>query len=165
MTGFCAFFSTWNSGHFLQILVVRTWRKRKKSHWTKIQKSHWRGLPEITDFCPLSWSNAVQSYWAWKAGNFTQNLSANPKPHPSKPHPCNRPQAKTEVALQFSESCAAEVALQHSLFSSADIIFTKSCAATNENCIATLRKLHCKKVALSCRFPADSKLLRLGTHV
>ena len=35
------------------------------------------------------------------------SLSASPKPHPSKPHPCNMPQAKTEVALQFSESCAA----------------------------------------------------------
>ena len=39
-------------------------------------------------------------------------------------------------ALQFSESCAAETALQHSLFCSADVVFTRSCAATNE-------KLHC----------------------
>ena len=62
--------------------------------------------------------------------------SASPKPHPSKPHPCNMPQAKTEVALQFLECCAAETALQHSLFCSADVICTKSCAATNE-------KLHC----------------------
>ena len=46
------------------------------------------------------------------------------------------PQAKTEVALQFSECCAAETALQHSLFCSADVICTKSCAAANE-------KLHC----------------------
>ena len=48
------------------------------------------------------------------------------------PHPCNLPRATTEVALQFSESCAAEGALQHSLSCSADLIFTKSCAATNE---------------------------------
>ena len=34
--------------------------------------------------------------------------SASLKPHPSKPHPCNMPQAKTEVALQFLECCAAE---------------------------------------------------------
>ena len=39
------------------------------------------------------------------------------------------PQAKTEVALQFSECCAAEVALQHWLSCSADVILTKSCAA------------------------------------
>ena len=59
--------------------------------------------------------------------------SVGPKPHPSKPHPCNRPQAKTEVALQFLGICAAEVALQHPLFCSAEVIVTKSCAATWEN--------------------------------
>ena len=92
--------------------------------------------------------------------------SGSPKPHPSKPHPCNMPQAKTEVALQLSESCAAEVALQHSLFCSAEVIFAKSCAATSE-------KLHCDigkaafagKWRLSCRFPAGFKLPSLGTHV
>ena len=55
----------------------------------------------------------------------------------------NMPQAKTEVALQFSECCAAEVALQHSLFCSTEVIWTKSCAAADE-------KLHCniEKAAL-----------------
>ena len=43
-------------------------------------------------------------------------------PNPSKPHPCKMPLAKPEVALQFSESCAADFALQHSLFCSADVI-------------------------------------------
>ena len=86
--------------------------------------------------------------------------SASPKPDPSKPHPCNMPQAKTEVALQFSECCAAETALQHSLFCSAEVIWTKSCAAANE-------KLHCniEKAALqesgaflplSCGFQAPT---------
>ena len=53
------------------------------------------------------------------------------------------PQAKTEVALQFSECCAAEVALQHSLFYSVEVISTKNCTAANE-------KLHCnfKEAAL-----------------
>ena len=87
-------------------------------------------------------------------------MSASPKPHPSKPHPCNMPQAKTEVALQFSECCAAETALQHRLFCSAEVIWTRSCAAANE-------KLHCKigKAALqesgaflplSCGFQAPT---------
>ena len=67
---------------------------------------------------------------------FPPSFSASPKPHPSKPHPCNMPQAKTEVALQFSECCTAEVALQHSVFCSADVILTKSCAAASD-------KLHC----------------------
>ena len=80
-----------------------------------------------------------------RAGKQTINkkTSASPKPHPSKPRPCNMPQAKTEVALQFSECCAAETALQHWLFCSAAVIWTKSCAAANE-------KLHCniEKAAL-----------------
>ena len=50
---------------------------------------------------------------------------------------------KAEVALQFSESCAAETALQYRLFCSADVVCAKSCALTNE-------KLHCniEKTAL-----------------
>ena len=70
------------------------------------------------------------------------------------------PQAKTEVALQFSECCAAETALQHWLFCSAEVIWTKSCVAANE-------KLHCniEKAALqesgaflplSCGFQAPT---------
>ena len=86
--------------------------------------------------------------------------SASPKPDPSKPHPCNMPQAKTKVALQFAECCAAGTALQHCLFCSAEAIWTKSCAAANE-------KLHCniEKAALqesgaflplSCGFQAPT---------
>ena len=41
--------------------------------------------------------------------------SASPKPHPSKPHPCNMPPAKTDVALQFSESCTATLKTLNSL--------------------------------------------------
>ena len=80
--------------------------------------------------------------------------SKKPKPHPSKPHPCSMPQAKTEVALQFSECCAAEVAPQHWFFCSADVILTKSCAAASE-----------KQLQEKWRFPADFKLPRLGTCV
>ena len=92
--------------------------------------------------------------------NSTPPFSASPKPHPSKPRPCNMPQAKTEVALQFSECCAAETALQHRLFCSAGVIWTKSCTAAN-------KKLHCniEKAALqesgaflplSCGFQAPT---------
>ena len=34
-----------------------------------------------------------------------------------------------------------------------------------KNCTATLKQLRCRKVARSCRFPADFRLPRLGTHV
>ena len=53
------------------------------------------------------------------------------------------PQAKTEVVLQFSESCVAEAALQHSLVSRADAIlnvFTKSCAASSKKLHGNVEK-------------------------
>ena len=50
------------------------------------------------------------------------------------------PQAKTEVALQFWECCAAEVALQHWLFCSADNVLTKSCAAKSEKLQCNIAK-------------------------
>ena len=65
-------------------------------------------------------------------------------------------QLRTEVALQFSECCAAEVALQHWLFCSAEVISTKAAPQRTKNCTATLKKLRCRKVALSCRFPAPT---------
>ena len=95
------------------------------------------------DVCPLyrerrqqgsrmSESCTKDAFWAvsWPPPETNpppRQLTASPKPHP-----CNMAQAKTEVALQFLESCAAETALQHSLFCSADVIFTKSCAAASE---------------------------------
>ena len=53
-------------------------------------------------------------------------------PAPLNPTPATCHKRKTEVALQFSESCAAKVALQHSLLCSAEVVLTKSCAAASE---------------------------------
>ena len=53
------------------------------------------------------------------------------------------PQAKTEVGLQFSESCAAEVALQQSLFCGAEVIFTKVALIFTKSCAAASKKLQC----------------------
>ena len=83
-------------------------------------------------------------------------LSGSPKPHTSKPHPCNMPQAKTEIALQFSECCI------NIRFSAVRKWFLPKAALQQaKNCSATLKKLRCRKVALSVRFPADFKPPRL----
>ena len=70
------------------------------------------------------------------------------------------PQAKTGVALQFSESCAAEVALQHSLFCSAEVILTKSCAAASAKLQWSIEKAALQKsgafLPLSCGFQAPT---------
>ena len=64
-----------------------------------------------------------------------------------------------EVVLQFSDSCTAETALQHSLFCSADVAFT-NWAATKEKLHCNIEKLRCRKVGaflpLSCGFQAPT---------
>ena len=61
-------------------------------------------------------------------------------PTPLNPTPATCHQRKTQVALQFSECCAAEVALQHWLFCSPDVIFTKSCAAASKKLQCNIEK-------------------------
>ena len=101
-----------------------------------------------------------QKYYPVFAQKLITQDSASPKPHPSKPHPSNMPPAKTEVALQFSECCAAEVALQHWLFCSAHVILTKSCAAASENLQCNIEKAALQEsgafLPLSCGFQAPT---------
>ena len=88
-------------------------------------------------------------------------------------------QAKEEVPLQFSESCAAEVALQHLLFCSVDVISTKSCAAASEKLQCNIEKTTLQEsgafLPLSCGFqaptfrhprlgPADSRERKMRTN-
>ena len=77
------------------------------------------------------------------------------------------PQTKTEVALQFSECCAAEVALQRWLFCSANAILIKSCAAASEKTEVQHGKTALQEsgafLPLSCGFQAPtSRHPRLG---
>ena len=99
-------------------------------------------------------------FFAEECSTKWQSHSASPIPHPSKPHPCNMPQAKTEVALQFSECYATEVALQHSLFCSAEVVFTKSCAAASEKLQCNIEKAALQEsgvfLPLSCGFQAPT---------
>ena len=102
------------------------------------------------------------------AGNFpkirqtrTQEV-LNPTHLNPTPATCGMPQARSEVALQFSECCAAEVALQHSLFCSGGHFRQKLCCSKRKLQCSIVKKLLCRKVALSCRLPADFRLPCLG---
>ena len=78
------------------------------------------------------------------------------------PTPATCHQAKTEVALQLLECCAAEVALQHWFFCfcHADVILTKSCAAASEKLHCNIEKAALQKsgafLPLSCGFQAPT---------
>ena len=73
---------------------------------------------------------------------YFQQTSASPKPHPSKPHPCNMPQPKKNrnCALILG-NCAAETALQklhcNIRFSAVRKSFVPKAALQPKNCTAT----------------------------
>ena len=75
------------------------------------------------------------------------------------------PQAKTEVELKFSESCAAEVALQHSLFCNADVMFTKSYTATNQKLQCNIEKAALQESGAFLPLSCGCQVPRLGSHV
>ena len=92
---------------------------------------------------------------------FRQVLNPTPlNPTPLNPTPATCHQRKTQVALQFSECCAAEVALQHWLFCSADVIFTTSCAAASKKLQCNIEKAALQEngvfLPLSCGFQAPT---------
>ena len=90
----------------------------------------------------------VQGELGWPFPPSAQQV-LNPTPLNPTPATCHK--RKTEVALQFSESCAAELHCNIRFSAVWTSIFTKSCAATSE-------KQHCNIekscVARKWRFPA-----------
>ena len=94
---------------------------------------------------------------------------ASPSPTPLNPTPATCHKRKTEVALQFPESCAAEVALRmYILFSAVWMSFFYQQLRCNKRRTALQDRKSCvaRDVALSCRFQAPTfRLVRglLGT--
>ena len=84
----------------------------RSHHISPIAKCDWVCTHQL---CAWNWpwkkreQGPVKHFLDGWTGLKIATRSASPKPHPSKPHPCNMPQAKTEVALQFSECCAADL--------------------------------------------------------
>ena len=82
-----------------------------------------------------------------------QECSASPKPHPSKPHPCNMQQAKHRSCAAIFGNCTAETALQHSLFCSADVVF--STEITSEKLPCNIEKAALQEISVAT--PADPR--------
>ena len=91
--------------------------------------------------------------------------SVSPKPDPSKPHPCNMPQAKRKLHCSFRSAALQELHCNIVFSAMRKSFGPKAALQQTKNCTATSKKLRCRKVALSCRFPAAFKPPRLGTHV
>ena len=113
-----------------------------------------RATPGITSPVVTNFASQISCKRSNRTPMHLDLSSASPKPHPSKPHPCNMPRSCAAVfGMLRCRSCTATFAFlqcgSHSALQQA------------KNCTATSKKLRCRKVALSCRFPADFKLPRL----
>ena len=102
----------------------------------------------------------------------------NPKPHPSKPHPsaslnltplnptpatCHK--RKRKLRCSFRSAALQELHCNIGFSAVRKSFGPKAALQQAKNRTATSKKLRCRKVALSCRFPAGFKPPRLGTHV
>ena len=84
---------------------------------------------------------------------------------PLNPTPTTCHKRKRKLHCSFRSAALQEL---HSniVFSAVRKSFgPKAALQQTKNCTATSKKLRCRKVALSCRFPAAFKPPRLGTHV
>ena len=122
-------------------------------------------------FLPFSpFSGGCKSTWeiqkTEEKGLFPQISSDLLKPPSLKP-PFAALQHKRKRKLRCSFRNAALQKLHCNIgFSAVQKSFGQEAALQQtKNCTATSKKLRCRKVALSCRFPAGFKPPRLGTHV
>ena len=98
--------------------------------------------------------------WGEGGGGYRNSSSTSPKPHPSKPHPCNMPQARNRsCAAVFGKlrcrNCTATFA-----FLRCGSYFYQSCAATSEKLQCNIEKAALQEsgafLPLSCGFQAPT---------
>ena len=86
-------------------------------------------------------------------------------PTPLNPTPATCHERKLKLRCSFRNAALQKLHCNICFSAARKSFLPKAALQQARNCTATLEKLRCKKVALSCRFPADFKLPRLGTHV
>ena len=97
-----------------------------------------------------------------RKGNFSQQV-LNLTPLNPTPATCHK--RKRKLRCSFWSAALQELHC-NIVFSAVRKSFgPKTALQQTKNCTATSKKLRCRKVALSCRFPAAFKPPRLGTHV
>ena len=85
-----------------------------------------------------------------------------PNPTPLNPTPATCHKRKRKLRCNFRKVALQKLHYNIRFSAVRKSILPKAALQQAKNCSATLKKLRCRKVALSCRFPADFKLPRLG---
>ena len=92
-------------------------------------------------------------------------FSASPKPTPLNPTPATCHKRKRKLRCNFRNAALQKLHCNIGFSAMRKSFGPEAALQQTKNCTATSKKLRCKKVALSCRFPAGFKPPRLGTHV
>ena len=88
-----------------------------------------------------------------------------PNPTPLNPAPATCHKRKRKLCCSFRNSALQKLHCNIRFSAVRKSFGPKDALQQTKNCTATSKKLRCRKVALSCRFPAGFKPPRLGTHV
>ena len=91
--------------------------------------------------------------------------SASPKPPPLNPTPAACHKRKRKLRCRFWNAALQKLHCNIRFSAVRKSFLPKAALQQAKNCTATSTSLRCRKVALSCRFPAGFKPPRLGTHV
>ena len=97
----------------------------------------------------------------WEVNFFQQVLN----PTPLNPAPATCHKRKRKLRCSFRHAALQKLHCNIGFSAVRKSFGPKAALQQTKNCTATSKKLRCRKVALSCRFPAGFKPPRLGTHV
>ena len=86
-------------------------------------------------------------------------------PTPLNPAPATCHKRKRKLRCSFRNAALQKLHCNIGFSAARKSFGPKAALQQTKNCTATSKKLRCRKVALSCRFPAGFKPPRLGTHV
>ena len=86
-------------------------------------------------------------------------------PTPLNPAPATCHKRKRKLRCSFRNAALQKLHCNIGFSAVRKSFGPKAALQQTKNCTATSKKLRCRKVALSCRFPAGFKPPRLGTHV
>ena len=86
-------------------------------------------------------------------------------PTPLNPAPATCHKRKRKLRCSFRNAALQKLHCNIRFSAVRKSFGPKAALQQTKNCTATSKKLRCRKVALSCRFPAGFKPPRLGTHV
>ena len=86
-------------------------------------------------------------------------------PTPLNPAPATCHKRKRKLRCSFRNAALQKLHCNIGFSAVQKSLGPKAALQQTKNCTATSKKLRCRKVALSCRFPAGVKPPRLGTHV